>query len=388
MYAYRYLHQADILIPSLEKLSHDKVVKNALQEFYNLDNQLAKLAKLESLRGCLIGGAVGDALGAPIEFTSYPQILSKYNGLVTNYVEFFNHTGSITDDTQMTLFTCEGILRSDTRYKCKGICSPTSIVNMSYQRWLVTQGYPSNVDKDIIYSGWLINQKELFQVRAPGNTCLSALVSGNIKATNNSKGCGTVMRMAPVGLFFPPLVAFEKGCEFSRITHGHPTGIISGGALAMLISYLYNGKDLEDALDLVEEHLLTVEHSKETLLAIKKARTVKNIILLGEGWVAEEALAISIYCALKHKWDFAQGVITAINITGDSDSTGAITGNILGTLNGEKAIPQSWRENLREYNLVSTVANDFYQGFEEEENKANYPGHIPSKNWWSKYPGF
>jgi ADP-ribosylglycohydrolase len=123
-------------------------------------------------------------------------------------------------------------------------------------------------------------------------------------------------------------------------------------------------------------------------LAIRKARTVNDITLLGEGWIAEEALAIGIYCALNNKWDFAKGVIEAINITGDSDSTGAIAGNILGALNGEDAIPLEWRTNLQEYNIVSIAANDLYVGFEEDENKGEYPNHIPSKNWWNKYPGF
>lgn len=388
LYALQYLHAADALIPALEKLSTDKVVENGLLEYKKLDDKLSSLAKKDAIRGSLLGGAVGDALGAPIEFYSYQQIINKYNGPVTNYVEFGNSKGSITDDTQMILFTIEGILRSNSRYKCKGVCDSVSMVNMSYQRWLVTQGYPTTVDKEIINSGWLINQKALFKVRAPGNTCLSALSRGMYKAINNSKGCGTVMRMAPVGLFFSPEIAFEQGCKYSNITHGHPTGIISGGALAMLISYLVKGKDLDDALDLVEKHLEKIEYSSETLLAIRKARTVNDITLLGEGWIAEEALAIGIHCALNNKWDFAKGVIEAINITGDSDSTGAIAGNILGALNGEDAIPLEWRTNLQEYNIVSIAANDLYVGFEEDENKGEYPNHIPSKNWWNKYPGF
>ena len=389
LYAYQYLHAADCLVPSLEKISSsDVVAKNALQEWEALDNQLATSAKLDAIRGSLIGGAVGDALGAPIEFLSYSNIISRYNDIVKDYVEFGDSTGSITDDTQMVLFTAEGILRANTRNKLKGICDSTSILNLSYQRWLVTQGYPSNVDNDIINSGWLINQKELYNVRAPGNTCLSSLMTGKKKAFNNSKGCGSVMRMAPVGLFFSPKAAFIKGCEYSNITHGHPTGVIAGGALAMLIAYLVNGKTLEDSLDLLEEHLLTVENSSETLLAIKKARTVDDITLLGEGWVAEEALAIGIFCALHYTWDFAAGVINAINITGDSDSTGSIAGNILGVLNGEKAIPLKWRQNLREYGIVSQVANDLHKTFEEEAKLTNYPQHQVSSNWWNKYPGF
>ena len=89
-------------------------------------------------------------------------------------------------------------------------------------------------------------------------TCLSALEENTLHAKNNSKGCGTVMRLAPVGLFFEPESAYKYGCEFSAITHGHPAGITAGGAFAMLISYLRYGKSLANALDLVEKHLKNI----------------------------------------------------------------------------------------------------------------------------------
>ena len=169
------------------------------------------------------------------------------------------------------------------------------------------------------------------------------------------------MRLAPVGLFFEPEEAYRYGCEFSAITHGHPTGITAGGAFAMLISCLRYGKSLAAALNLVEKHLTSIADAAETLAAIRKARRAKSITELGEGWVAEEALAIGIYCALRHTWDFQAGVLEAINIIGDSDSTGSIAGNILGVLNGENAIPEKWRKNLREYNIVSQIADDLHQ---------------------------
>ena len=150
----------------------------------------------------------------------------------------------------------------------------------------------------------------------------------------------------------------------------------------MLISYLRHGKSLAAALDLVEKHLKNIPDAAETLAAIRKARTAYTISELGEGWVAEEALAIGIYCALHHQWNFNAGVLKAINITGDSDSTGCIAGHILGVLNGENAIPEKWRKNLREYNIVSRIANDIHSRFEE-----NSAGHV-TENWWQKYPGF
>ena len=133
---------------------------------------------------------------------------------------------------------------------------------------------------------------------------------------------------------------------------------------------------------MVEKHLESESDAAETLAAIRKARTAQSIVELGEGWIAEEALAIGIYCALRFPWDFKAGVLEAINITGDSDSTGCIAGHILGALNGENAIPEKWRKNLREYNIVSQIADDLYTNFEE-----TLDGNV-TRSWWEKYPGF
>lgn len=382
LHAYQYLHQADCLVQSLEKFTGDTTIENALLAWRRIDEKLRSAAQHEAIRGCLLGGAVGDALGAPIEFMSQREIYKVYGDTVSDYMEFNDGTGAITDDTQMTLFTAEGILRANVRSKEKGICCPESVVKFAYLRWLHTQGGKANVPQEIINSGKLIQSKELFAERAPGMTCISALLEPSLHAQNNSKGCGTVMRLAPVGLFFDPQSAYEYGCKFSAITHGHPTGIIAGGAFAMLISYLRNGKSLSESLDLLEEFLQREPDAEETLRAIRKARSAENIAELGEGWVAEEALAIGIYCSLHHQWDFKSGVVKAVNITGDSDSTGAITGNILGVLNGEKGIPEKWRKNLREYDIVSEIADDLNTRFE-----AGADGHV-TEFWWEKYPGF
>ena len=158
----------------------------------------------DAIRGCLLGGAAGDALGAPVEFMSEKEIRRQYgkNG-VTTYVEFPDGTGSITDDTLMTLFTAEGILRAHVCKKEKGACDSVAVMRNAYRRWLKTQGgrVPADTPEEVPDSGWLIREKQLFAWRAPGNTCISALeIPAELeKAPNNSKGCGTVMRMARRG---------------------------------------------------------------------------------------------------------------------------------------------------------------------------------------------
>lgn len=81
---------------------------------------------------------------------------------------------------------------------------------------------------------------------------------------------------------------------------------------------------------------------------------------LGEGWVAEETLAIAIYCALKYSDDFINGVVAAVNHDGDSDSTGAVTGNILGTALGFEAIPQKYLDKLELKDVILEIAEDLH----------------------------
>ena len=341
--------------------------------------------RLDAIRGCLIGGAVGDALGAPVDFLNRDAILRNYGGDgVTGYVEFGDGTGAVTDDTQMTLFTAEGLLRAIVRLNGRGICDPVAVVKNAYQRWLKTQDGMFFSDQADLDTGWLIREKQLHRRRAPGMTCIHALenIPCDCRARNNSKGCGTVMRMAPVGILLHPEEAYENGCKFSAITHGHPTGITAGGAFAMLIAYLLEEKDLEESLALVEKHLQTQDGTAETLAALQAARTARTVAELGEGWVAEEALAISVHCAWNHQREFEKGVLAAVNITGDSDSTGAITGNILGLINGEEAIPESWRRNLQEYGIVSRMADDLFQRFDGDPRYGD-----ATREWWEKYPG-
>src|SRR5215469_1142760 len=92
-------------------------------------------------RGCLLGGAVGDALGAPVEFMSYANIVREFGPEgIRDFAPAYGRLGAITDDTQMTLFTAEGLLRAYVRGCLKGICHPPSVVHHAYLRWLITQG--------------------------------------------------------------------------------------------------------------------------------------------------------------------------------------------------------------------------------------------------------
>ena len=208
-----------------------------------------KQQKTRSVRkrflGCLLGGAVGDALGAPVEFMKRSEILQRFgpNGIGA-YAPAHGGLGRITDDTQMTLFTAEGLLRGWVRGAFSGITTYSGVTSHAYLRWLQTQGVePAFEINPSGETGWLSENRELHSRRAPGNTCVSALKgmqSFGEPARNDSKGCGGVMRVAPVGLFMSrlgaevlPEDAFRLGQEIAALTHGHPTGSLTAGVLVM-----------------------------------------------------------------------------------------------------------------------------------------------------------
>jgi ADP-ribosylglycohydrolase len=355
------------------------------------------LGSLDRLLGSLLAGAVGDALGAPLEFIrSRQEIETRFGpGGPDGFVTGAAPAGSITDDTQMTLFTAEGIIRARTRARLKGICHVPSVIRHAYHRWLFTQGerVEGAEPGDGWPDGWLVQQRVLHARRAPGLTCVNALRRGGFgtprEPLNDSKGCGGVMRMAPAGvLAFAGMDPFDEGCAYAAITHGHPTGWLAAGAFATIVAELLQGRGLTPAVDAAVERLRRHPKGTETRRAIDAAveaagrggSAAERLETLGEGWVAEEALAISLYCALVAP-DLRRGLRLAVNHGGDSDSTGSIAGNLLGAMHGVGAIPPDLLAGLEARDVVERVASDLHAHVVEQ------PEGIEERDW-ERYPGW
>lgn len=193
--------------------------------------------RLERIKGCLLGGAVGDALGAPVEFLEWSVIEARFGpqGII-DFVPAYGITAAITDDTQMMLFTAEGLLRAYVRGSSRGACHVPDVIHHSLLRWLITQGHAAAIPVD--RDGWLFEQPALWSRRTPGTTCLTALKASprlGAVAENNSKGCGALMRAAPCAFFGN---AFDYAAQSGRLTHGHPTGYLAAGMFADISSAL------------------------------------------------------------------------------------------------------------------------------------------------------
>lgn len=357
---------------------------------------------LGKIRGCMYGGAVGDALGYAVEFKTVDQIFRIYGENGIQDYELCQGKALISDDTQMTLFTANGLLLGYTRGRLRGIMgSWEGYVRKAYEDWFVTQHKRYN--PGLQYSiTWLRNVKDMFKRRAPGGTCLSALASdrnGSVdKPINDSKGCGGVMRVAPVGLYLPNHInniqEIDKiGAEVAAITHGHPLGYIPAAALVHIIVRCVTTdwgleKIIDDAITTTVELCRDKKHIDEFETIMKKALALAHedmddmdaINKLGEGWVAEETLAIAVYCAIKYQNDFAKAITVSVNHDGDSDSTGAVTGNILGAYLGFESIPAKYIEPLELKEVIEELAVDMF-----EDCKMSEYGKYRDEKWIKKY---
>ncbi|HIW63903.1 MAG TPA: ADP-ribosylglycohydrolase family protein [Candidatus Stackebrandtia excrementipullorum] len=375
-----------------------------------MDHTDAEAAVFTSrITGCLWAGAVGDALGGPIEFSTLFGLRRQYGdtGIGDLLCEGPGGTALITDDTQMTMFTVEGLIRYGVRVPGKTAGSAERAVLRALQRWYDTQQFsdPAQVPAGDHRTGWLMGHRWLYHRRAPGEACLSGLESRlggfsdwGVPGTVNpdSKGCGTVMRSAPFGLFATDApAAFDLSARCAQYTHGHPTGYLAAGATAALVHHLSRGIELRKATELTIELLSAYPGHTETsralsdavLLADQGAATPEKVEKLGGGWVAEEALAIAVYCALNAGDGPGMGMmrralLLAVNHSGDSDSTGAVCGNLMGAWRGVESIPSDWLVRLENRDVMGALFDDFALAVRDGPSLAR---GIPQ--WQERYPG-
>lgn len=386
----------------------------AMKYEYNLDKCI----------GCIVGGAVGDALGYPVEFRkSFEEIQMEYGPKgITRHKCHPDGTALFSDDTQMTLFTASGLMQAASELKLRGFGDERSwqyYVGQSYVDWYWTQ---QNNGRFKRHTSWLFEIPEMHSRRGPGLTCLNSLhdMVRGVDSENDSKGCGGIMRVAPVALCsdlrdtVSAQFMYMLAGKTAYITHNAPLGFIPAAFLVMLMDRIirYEGDMNHRSLERMVWECMTdiksipldynpnrgtyAQFTRDiaelgrlmlsTITLVHEGLSdLESIERLGGGWTGETALAIALYCALKHTDSFEDAVVAAVNHSGDSDSTGAICGNIMGLIHGYDAIPQYYKENLELLPILKEVAIDLYTGCTKTEDlkrwKRKYlDGHWPDRN--------
>ncbi len=303
--------------------------------------------------GAVFGLAIGDALGWPTEFLSLSQIHAQYgrDGLADLVPLHGFPVGTYTDDTQMTLALAEGLLQANGG----DLDQQMTAVARRFVAWASS---PENN-------------------RAPGVTCLQACdrlrrhVNWRESGVDGSKGCGSAMRSAPVGLLYhgEPERLIEIADATGLITHRHPTARAGSVATAVAVSLaLDNTAPAKILADVVEVGARFSVEFATRLAQVPDALELPPAVALsaahlGDRFVAEDVLAAALYCFLRTPDDYRATVLCGANTEGDSDSIASIAGAISGAYNGLEAVPPAWRQQIENAAGLADVADRLYDSW-------------------------
>ena len=310
----------------------------------------------DKFMGTLLGTHTGDALGMPVEGFSRDRIMGSF-GRLEGLIDSRLGLGTYTDDTQMMIGLAESLIDSE------GF-DGEDLAWRFIRNFDITRGYGAGTVRSLL----------LIRKGCEWNE------AGTITYPEGSYGNGAAMRIAPVGLLYSCDIAnLREMCRnTSLITHAHPLGIGGAQLQAYSVAVALNMDPGEDTDINRRTFLEKLSHFSKNLEDPYPERIeiiteflkdppsdMEIISRLGNNEVSVNSVPTSIYCALKHLDDFRGGVLMAVNLGGDTDTIGAMTGAILGAYNGYKAIPDSWRDKLengkkgRDY--IIELANGLYE---------------------------
>ncbi|MFJ6271459.1 ADP-ribosylglycohydrolase family protein [Pseudarthrobacter oxydans] len=343
------------------------------------------------IHGCLLGGALGDALGYAVGTESVEEIRSRFGGRGVS--GFGPTTGTFSDETQLTLYTVDGLVEA-LEWANEGVgADVNACLWLAYLRWLATQGEAAPASAPTPQPRWIDGHAVLRQRRNPNTTSISGLATGemgtSVRPVNpGSKDWGAVVRSAPFGLIphITPDAVYKLSADAASLTHGHPVARQASGIFSLLVHRLVLGEGLPEAASAVTAHAHTLggvapelpERLEAALSLAAGGLTTPGEITnaLGGGRTAEEAFAVALYAVLatvpragtadagtdddgtdtlpvRH---FREAVSVAVAHGGKSDATGSLAGNILGAYYGEECLPADWLEALEAPEAIRGMA--------------------------------
>jgi ADP-ribosylglycohydrolase len=276
----------------------------------------------------LFGLALGDALGYPVEFLDLRRIKAEYGAAgITEPPD----PALYTDDTQMTVALAEGLLDAG---RAAPLDDRMNAIGRRFVAW------HDSADNN----------------RAPGLTCMRGVerfaqgLPWHESGVVGSKGCGAAMRVAPIGYLYrhDDRALFETAEASARITHGHPAALAAAVGAAYLVKLALTGAHATDYLRRVAQFTDGVNDEFDAALyrighVLGWTDEEAALDHIGEGWVADEAVALALYCVLRYPDSYVDCLRRAANTNGDSDSIACIAGGIMGARLGLEGIPVGWR---------------------------------------------
>ena len=363
------------------------------------------MSKTDKIKGCFLLGACGDTLGAPIEgYKSLSEITDHFGpeglGDIIDFPNAYNHgtdlpAGRVTDDTTMLVTTAVALAKAG---KDASIETMRENLWQGYVNWVLPQrgggAAKKNIDPKVKWPDML---PDFWFACGAGHGTIAALIQDKPGTVNvpvdydvvldgkqvksPSHGCGGMMRVAPIGfLDKPPEEIFEIACESAAITHGNPPAYVASGIIALYVHFAAQDMQMKDVLQNtrnilqkfsgnpaytggIKTCLKMIDHAEQKALEKPHDMTVMDALPrelgVDRAFNAEPVLAHVPYALCSATENIKSAMMLAVNHGGDSDSVGAIVGNILGARHGEKAVPREWREKLLQNKEITQMAEDF-----------------------------
>ncbi|MCW5254523.1 MULTISPECIES: ADP-ribosylglycohydrolase family protein [unclassified Streptomyces] len=350
------------------------------------------------VRGTLLGAALGDALGAPVDRMDLDGIREAHGpeGPAGPVAPAHGRRGAVTHLTQLTLFSVDGLIRAQVR-RDTGAWHPPTDLHRAYRRWIATQ-HDWGPDERREDDGWLAREEWLYARRDAPRCLLLGFgdrTMGTPDAPRNpgERGPEAAARSAPFGLLvgWEPHLVVQLAVECAVQTHGHPAGYLAAGAYAVVVHGLARGDSPEGAvrralalLAARTGHEPVSDALRRALGAVRQGPPTPGRVaeLAGEG-AAHGLVAAAVYCVLVGE-DVRHGLRLAVNHGGPSAATGALTGGLLGALHGETALPPSWLAELEGRPTMLELADDF--AMEMTQGPALHGPAGSSPGWLTRYP--
>ncbi len=307
----------------------------------------ALVTTLDKFKGTLIGCAVGDALGMPVEGMAPAAIVEKY-GKVTDFIDERFGAGRITDDTQMTVTLGQSIIeigRFDTAHAA-----------FKFGRWMAASDEGVK-DARGVGMACAAACRELYEGAGPGESAVE------------SAGCGAAMRASPIGLrYYHDHEGLRRAAmRQALLTHNDPEAV--AGAVAVSFAVAAGIEDMGD-LDRAGLAADTASFVQETNrnMAVKIAGLAdyldatpdEGFAYTGTGGYVMETVPAALFAFLRSPYDLEETVVSAVNAGGDADSIGAIAGAISGAFNGVGQVPSRWRADVEGRDYLEYLAERLF----------------------------
>lgn len=342
------------------------------------------MANRSAYRGCLLGMAIGDAMGYPVDTKDIDQIRTDYgpNGLLG--YDLVNGYADITSHTQLAAFSANGMLLGLTRGQVLGRMGPyVRYAHVAQREWAIGQRRYDQPSKNHCWT-FLVPE---FRRRHCTDTRMVEILNrekpGTLETPVNSYDNPAAIAGSVAAALFSTTCRLEQteadrlGAEIIALTYGNPLAFLPGAAIVHLITGCLNRP--EEKLEiLVEETIAALDdqfgsqfrQTEQIISMIRQAMAYARDFDLQPVDAMEklkcdsgaEVLAGAIYCALIYEKDFDSAVIVSVNHSGRSAAVGAITGAILGAKLGEEALPDFYLEGLEILPVICSLADDLYQG--------------------------